>query len=119
MKVFKVLMVASLALAAGAMAEHVRADEIFICGDGRQVRAKSVEIEHLKRTDPCVAAHYGVAQVAVVGKPDAANAGPMMPPANPRRTGLRRETAPVAARTREEGEIDLSNLIILNAAHTR
>lgn len=48
------------------------ADEIFICERNRVVRALPETLEVLKRTDPCVAAHFGL---IVPPKPVAARRG--------------------------------------------
>jgi hypothetical protein len=36
------------------------ADEAYVCDAGRIVYVKPGELEHLKRTDPCIAGYYGL-----------------------------------------------------------
>lgn len=36
------------------------ADEIYICDGNKAVRVKLSDLEHMKRTNACVAAHYGL-----------------------------------------------------------
>lgn len=36
------------------------ADEAYVCDGGRLVYVKLGELEHLKRTDPCIAGYYGL-----------------------------------------------------------
>lgn len=45
-----------LALVAG----HARADEAYVCEGGRVVQVRLGELDRLKRTDPCIAAYYGL-----------------------------------------------------------
>lgn len=60
MRVFTVISIAGLALAAGAVVERVKAEQAFLCEGGRIVYAQGDEVERLKRTDPCVAGYFGV-----------------------------------------------------------
>lgn len=113
--ILKVLLVASLALIAGALAENVRADEIFLCEDGRQLHIASNEVDQAKQTDPCVAAHFGlpmpkapsIAQTRTTVEP---------PLPNPRRTGLRRTVSDLQNGGSSTHRVDLSNVVILNAS---
>lgn len=41
-------------------APTVHSDEAYICDGGRIVYVKHGELEHLKRTDACIAGYYGV-----------------------------------------------------------
>lgn len=112
--ILKVLLVASLALIAGALAENVRADEIFLCEDGRQLHVATKDVGVAKQTDPCVAAHFGlpapksplVAQTRTTVEP---------PLPNPRRTGLRRTVSESQTGAGRQRRVDLSNVVILNA----
>lgn len=40
--------------------EAVRADEAYLCEDGRIVKVAPGQLEALKRTDACIAAYYGL-----------------------------------------------------------
>jgi hypothetical protein len=60
MVIFKVIATAVAALVAGVLVEGARADETFVCDGGRLVRAKSADIETLKRTDVCIAQYFGL-----------------------------------------------------------
>lgn len=43
-----------------APATGVVADELFICDGNKNVRVPLDKLEHMKRTNACVAAHYGI-----------------------------------------------------------
>jgi hypothetical protein len=55
---FAWLSIALLLVAAGGHA--ARADEAYVCDGGRIVYVKPGQLEHLKRTDPCIAGYYGL-----------------------------------------------------------
>lgn len=110
----RVLVVASLALVAGALAEQVRADEIFVCEDGRQLRVASRDIEQAIKTEPCVAAHFGQTAPTAAGAPTGAS-GIALPVANPRRAGLRTSANEADVSGRRTGSFDLSAIVVLNA----
>jgi hypothetical protein len=112
MSILKVVAVAGLALAAGAIAERVKASEIFICEDGRQVRAGRADIEHLKRTDPCVAMHFGITLAAAA--PGTALGAVAVPQRNPRRI-VKGHPALAASLWPTDASVNLSNVVILNA----
>ncbi len=57
-----------IALGLGLMTEKVQAAQTFMCDDGRLVQVELNELEKLKRTDPCIAAHYGL-KVRIVPLP--------------------------------------------------
>jgi hypothetical protein len=61
MIMIKAVGLAAMALIAGVLVEtgRARADETFVCDGGRLVRAKPADLEHLKRTDACVAGYFG------------------------------------------------------------
>jgi hypothetical protein len=65
MTILKLSIAALVALLAGAWAEQAKADETFVCPDGGLVHAKSEDVPHLKRTNPCVAAYFGLTVSAV------------------------------------------------------
>lgn len=55
----------AFALAAGTTAlllnaPAVRADEAYLCGPDRIVYVAVADLERMKRTDPCIAAYYGM-----------------------------------------------------------
>lgn len=52
---------AAMALALGAWAERARADEAFVCEDGRVINVQRGELELMKRREPCVAKYFDVA----------------------------------------------------------
>lgn len=52
---------ASLAiLMTAAAVNSANADEAYVCDQGRIVYVKPGQLEHLKRTDPCIAGYYGL-----------------------------------------------------------
>lgn len=53
---FLTLITAFLALVLAT--QSVRADEVYFCEGGRMVTVRFGELEQLKRTDPCIAAHF-------------------------------------------------------------
>lgn len=57
-----------IALGLGLMTENAEAAQTFMCEDGRLLQVELHELERLKRTDPCIAAHYGL-EVALVPLP--------------------------------------------------
>jgi hypothetical protein len=67
-----------------------RADDAYICDDGRLVYAKPATLEKLKATDPCIAKYFNVtppplAQTApVAGLPTGSKAGALPAPPAPR-----------------------------------
>ena len=73
MAMVKVMSAAVVALLAGMWVEgaRARADETFVCEGGRLVRAKSIEIERLKRTDECIARYFGLSVADVETSLDA------------------------------------------------
>ncbi|MGI9426636.1 MAG: hypothetical protein ACR2PA_25900 [Hyphomicrobiaceae bacterium] len=52
------------ALVAGYFAESARAAQFFVCADGRAIAVEHHELEHAKRTNPCVARYFGVQPAA-------------------------------------------------------
>ncbi|MEO0729431.1 MAG: hypothetical protein AAFY64_03505 [Pseudomonadota bacterium] len=55
----KVLIVSGIALAAGAAVETARADQVFICNDGKAITVSESGLADAIRHDPCVAAYFG------------------------------------------------------------
>ena len=49
-----------IALGLGLMTENAQAAQTFMCDDGRLLEVESNQLERLKRTDPCIAAYYGL-----------------------------------------------------------
>ena len=58
--IIRMLSVSILALSAGAMLEAARANQFFVCEDGRTVEVARGELEAAKREIPCVAKHFGL-----------------------------------------------------------
>lgn len=58
MTIIKGCLVAALALAAGAAVEAARADEAYVCDQGRVVYVKPGELEIKKQQDPCIARYF-------------------------------------------------------------
>lgn len=58
--IMRILAGSVVALGLGLASEAARADETFICGDGRMLQVALGDLQRLKRQDPCVAAHYGI-----------------------------------------------------------
>ena len=54
-----------IALGLGLMTENVQAAQTFMCDDGRLLQVELDQLERLKRTEPCIAAHYGLEVVVV------------------------------------------------------
>jgi hypothetical protein len=63
----------AIVISAGAMgvvSSPVRADEAYLCGPDKVVYVAVADLEHKKRTDPCIAAYYGLkVDVAVAAQP--------------------------------------------------
>jgi hypothetical protein len=55
------LVLFSLGFLAAIGVEAVRADEAFLCEGGRIVKVPAGSLESMKQTDPCIAAHFGLA----------------------------------------------------------
>lgn len=49
-----------IALGLGLFSEGAQANQTFMCDDGRMVQVKFEDLERRKRTDACVAAHFGL-----------------------------------------------------------
>lgn len=68
----------AVAVSAGAMgvvSSPVRADDAYLCGPDKIVYVALADLENMKRTDPCIAAYYGLkveapVQAAVKTAPD-------------------------------------------------
>lgn len=58
--IFRILSGSVVALGLGLWTESARADQMFICDDGRMLQVKLADMERLKRSEPCVAAHFGI-----------------------------------------------------------
>lgn len=56
MRLRAALLIAAFVSASAA----ARAEEVYVCDGGRLVYVKPGMLEDLKRTDPCIAAYYGV-----------------------------------------------------------
>jgi hypothetical protein len=56
--IFRVNIIATIALVGGALVEQTRADEVYLCDGGRLVYVKFGELEKLKRTDACIAGYF-------------------------------------------------------------
>lgn len=56
----RILAVSGVALVAGYFAEQARADQYFVCKDGRAISVAQGDLEKAKRTNACVARHYGL-----------------------------------------------------------
>lgn len=63
--------VVSATALAGA-GESARADEAYLCGPDKLVYVKASELELKKKTDPCIAAYYGLT-IDVSSAPDRAS----------------------------------------------
>jgi len=49
-----------LALCAGSFIEEARSEQLFVCDGGKAMRIAADQPELAKRTNPCVAQHYGL-----------------------------------------------------------
>ncbi len=49
-----------LALCAGSFIEEARSEQLFVCDGGKAMRIAADQLELAKRTNPCVARHYGL-----------------------------------------------------------
>ncbi|HUS96349.1 MAG TPA: hypothetical protein VMX97_06400 [Hyphomicrobiaceae bacterium] len=58
--IFKVFATSVIALVLGTFIEKARADQSFICSDGSLVQVERGDLKRMKRTNACVAAHYGI-----------------------------------------------------------
>lgn len=79
------------AAAAGFAGVPARADEAYLCGPDSVVYVAAVDLEAKKRTDPCIAAYYGL--TVEKPAPKAAEVTPFIAPVVPRKV-----PAPAAAR---------------------
>ncbi len=116
-----VLMVASLPWSAPA-----RAAEAYLCGPDTIVYVKADELEFKKRTDPCIASHYGLTVESA--KPAAAKPSPVKsvvakatpaPAANLRPLAdadivLARPRAPTRVAAATAPDTDFRNIRVLN-----
>jgi hypothetical protein len=91
MTIFKLSIAALAALLAGAWAEQAKADETFVCAGGGLVHATPEDLPELKRTNPCVAAYFGLTVSA------AAAADTAVPPQDQPRVLLSTASQPRAA----------------------
>jgi len=100
-----------IALGLGLYTEGASAAETFVCDDGRLLQLETRDIQRMKRTDACVAAHYGI-QIAKVPLPvQRPNTTPSV---------LLKGTRSVKAeqsgnRTMANANIDFRNVRIINA----
>ncbi|MDX2257401.1 MAG: hypothetical protein NW205_00640 [Hyphomicrobiaceae bacterium] len=78
-------------------AKVTRADETFVCADGSFVTVLPGQLEAMKRTDPCVAAHYGITLPARGATPPVPGATALAPPLAPEASYAPRE-APLPER---------------------
>ncbi len=88
MLIIRGCMAAVMALALGAWAERARADEAFVCEDGRVVNVRRGELEVMKRKEPCIMRYFDVdtatpvkAAIAVARQSNVA--APVVKPAAP------------------------------------
>lgn len=58
--ILRILAGSIVALGLGFYAEGVRAEQTFMCEDGRLLQVRLQDLERLKRQEPCVAGHYGL-----------------------------------------------------------
>lgn len=108
-------------------ATKAHADQTFICEDGSQVTVLPGQLELMKRTDPCVARHFGgVPQPQQPAVPPPSWA-PMQAPLPDRKPeveiagfvipGGQETTAPSSApKAKEEVKSDYRNVHIINAS---
>ena len=52
--------ISALALCAGSFIEEARSEQFFVCDGGKAMRIADDQLEIAKRTNPCVARHYGL-----------------------------------------------------------
>lgn len=103
------LLAALLGTILGFLITAARAEEAYLCADGSVVYVKVGQIEEMKRTNACVAAHYGLqvqpSQTTVEPPTPATNAAQAGQPTAPALRTLPAGDEPVAAppaqRTRE------------------
>jgi hypothetical protein len=111
--------------------EAVRADEAYLCEDGRIVKVAPGKLEDLKRTDACIAAYYGLKIDAAARKREprletGAIAPPAANPASQARPAPAARQAPHAAAMtpavkqpapapRASTGTDYRNVVLLNA----
>ncbi len=70
--------------------EAVRADEAYLCEDGRIVKVPLGKLEEMKRTDACIAAYYGLTPDAA---PQRIETGTIAPPPAPAATAPAQQAA--------------------------
>lgn len=77
--------------------EAVRADEAYLCEDGRIVKVAPGQLEALKRTDACIAAYYGMKiEAAPPIETGAIAPAARRSPASVPQPSMNRETRPAA-----------------------
>ncbi|MEM9356944.1 MAG: hypothetical protein AAGB04_12080, partial [Pseudomonadota bacterium] len=52
--------ISALALCAGSFIEEARSEQLFVCDGGKAIRIATDQLEVAKRTNSCVARHYGL-----------------------------------------------------------
>jgi len=103
-----------VALGLGLMAEGAEASQTFMCDDGRMLQLESNEIQRMKYTDACVAAHYGVDIHHVplpVQRPTSSLATQSLELKGTRKANTARNPMPQMA----DAKVDYRNIPIINA----
>lgn len=109
----RILALSALALFIGALVEHARAGQLFVCEDGSTVEIHHTKLDEAKRSNACVAKHFGltlpakakvvrvkpkaapVKRRAVPVKPKAVSVMPKAPPVKPTVVAPKPKKAPV------------------------
>jgi hypothetical protein len=95
------LLAAAAGILAGLVVSAARADEAYLCADGRIAYVAFGALEEMKRTDACVAAYFGL---EIEPRPATPGAAKIPSGANPARPN-KATPAPPALRPLEESDI--------------
>ena len=56
----RIIAISALALCAGSFVESARSAQLFVCDGGKAIQIDAAELEAAKRTNRCVARHFGL-----------------------------------------------------------
>ena len=58
--IVRIFAISALALCAGSFVEEARSAQLFVCASGKAIEIEKSELENAKKTNPCVARHFGL-----------------------------------------------------------
>ena len=133
--IVRIFTISALALCAGSFVEKARSAQLFVCANGKAIEIEKSELESAKKTNPCVARHFGLKIETKDAKNATSKLRPViaapaieikieLPVRKPQKTALR-ETVPSHKRTdkraatnrvAEVTSVDFRKVRIINAA---